>query len=110
MPMMANNDFGSSCTIPVVTNHNFHTMFNDGVDFDQISIRLKDSWKSTDKGVLLRFKRLKKTEAFETLILRGTNEHKKFQTIIKNMTTTVDHSKLKLGEGSFDNITKTYDL
>jgi len=37
-------------------------------------IRLKDSWKKTDKGVLLRFKRLKKTEAIETLVLRGTKE------------------------------------
>jgi hypothetical protein len=108
--MVGKNDFSFSWTIPVVTDNNFHVMFNDGTDFDSLSMRLKDSWKSTDKGVLLRFKRGKKTEAFETIVLKGSKTIKTFQTELKNMSKTIDHSTLKLGEGSFDNITNIYDL
>lgn len=107
---MGPEDFSYSWTLPIVTGNNFHVMFNDGADFETMSLRLKDSWKSTDKGVLLRFVRGKKTEAFETILLRGTKEVKRFQTELKNMSKSIDHTKLKMGEGSYDNITSTYDL
>jgi len=76
--MVKKNDFSFSWTIPVVTNNNFHVMFNDGADFDSMSMRLKDSWKKTDGGLLLRFYRGKKTEAFETILLRGSKEVRRF--------------------------------
>lgn len=110
MPMITKNDYSFSWSIPLVTNNNFHVMFNDGADWEKMNIRLKDSWKKTDKGVLLRFIIGKKTEVFETILLRGSHEVRRHQTKTLTMPNTIDYSTLKMGEGSYDNITKTYDL
>lgn len=65
------DDIQNSYTVSLITNQVYHAMWGSGLDFENMGMVPKYSWKSSDKGLVVRFNTTKKRELFESRVYYG---------------------------------------